>query len=108
MILWVMPIWDLPYLQAGRYAEAEKQLDHALKLDPANTEGAALALVYSLTGRTNEARTPWNSCAATPREMCACCMPSPSSMRRSRTPHRCANMGAAARCLAWWRRRTWR
>ena len=47
----------LTYLQAGRYAEAEKQLRRARELDPASTEiGLALAKLYSLTGRSSEAR----------------------------------------------------
>ena len=47
----------LTYLQAGRHAEAEKQLLRARELDPASTEvGLALARVYSLTGRSSDAR----------------------------------------------------
>ncbi len=48
----------LTYLQAGRYAEAEKALDRAHKLDPASAEiGLARARLYSLTARPDDART---------------------------------------------------
>ena len=44
------------YLQAGRYAEAEKQLLRARTLDPASTEvGLAIARLYSVTERSSKA-----------------------------------------------------
>src|SRR2546430_9814791 len=47
----------LTYLQAGRYQDAEKQLRRARELDPTSTEvGLALAKLYSLTNRREEAR----------------------------------------------------
>ncbi|MEP6550329.1 MAG: FG-GAP-like repeat-containing protein, partial [Gemmatimonadales bacterium] len=48
----------LTYLQAGRYADAEKQLVRARELDPRSAEiGLALARLYSLTQRPANART---------------------------------------------------
>jgi FG-GAP-like repeat/Tetratricopeptide repeat/ASPIC and UnbV len=48
----------LTYLQAGKLPDAEKQLLRAQKLDPASTDiRLLLAKVYSLTGRTSDART---------------------------------------------------
>jgi DNA-binding SARP family transcriptional activator len=47
----------LTYLQAGRYADAERQLLRARELDPTSAEiGLALAKLYSLTQRPDEAR----------------------------------------------------
>jgi Flp pilus assembly protein TadD len=47
----------LTYLQASRYREAEAQLRRARELDPKDPEVALLlAKLYSLTGRTDEAR----------------------------------------------------
>ena len=47
----------LTYLQAARFDDAEKQLKKARELDPKNADiGLALARVYSLTKRPNEAR----------------------------------------------------
>src|SRR5437764_12654493 len=47
----------LTYLQGGRYQDAEKQLRRARELDPTSTEvGLALAKLYSLTNRREEAR----------------------------------------------------
>src|SRR6476619_3632137 len=47
----------LTYLQGGRYAEAEKELKRARELDPSSAEvGLALAKLYSITGRSPDAR----------------------------------------------------
>ncbi len=47
----------LVYLQGGRYREAESQLLRARELDSASAEvGLLLAKLYSLTGRSDEAR----------------------------------------------------
>ncbi len=47
----------LTYLRGGRYAEAEAELRRARRLDPASAEtGLIIARLYSLTGRTPQAR----------------------------------------------------
>jgi tetratricopeptide (TPR) repeat protein len=47
----------LTYLRGGRYAEAEAELKRARKLNPQSAEVALiLAKLYSLTGRSDEAR----------------------------------------------------
>src|SRR5206468_766555 len=47
----------LTYLRAGRYAEAESELDRARRLDPKNPDIALIvAKLYTLTGRPAEAR----------------------------------------------------
>src|SRR5258707_61961 len=48
----------LTYLQQGRYAEADKQLSRARKLDPANADIALMhAKLFALSGRRDDART---------------------------------------------------
>src|SRR5688572_8492148 len=47
----------LTYLRGERYREAETELRRALRLNPASAEvGLILARLYSVTGRTEEAR----------------------------------------------------
>src|SRR2546422_930795 len=47
----------LTYLRAGRYGDAESQLQRARQLDSSNVDvGLALAKLYALTNRTEEAR----------------------------------------------------